>query len=87
MSKMISLYHIQKVGLTNWRNKEWWDKQMVNIWSNEHGGWWRPNAEGYTSIRSEAWVIDFPTAYERTEHCGPEKKISFCALPQTHGSE
>jgi len=51
MGKMISLYHIKKVGLTEWRNREWWAKRLVLIWSNEHGAWWRPEAAGYTGNR------------------------------------
>lgn len=78
MSRMISLYHIKKVGLTEWRNREWWNRRDVLIWSNEHGAWWRPDAAGYTGNRDEAWKVDFPTAYDHTKHCGPEKAINFC---------
>jgi len=76
--KMISLAHIKNVGLVNWLNRDWWCHRKVRIWSNEHGAFWRPEAARYTSDENQAWVIDFPTAYDATKHCGPEKKINYC---------
>ena len=32
------------------------------------------------AARAEAMVVDFPTAYDHTKHCGPEKQIVFYAL-------
>ncbi len=34
------------------------------IWSNEHGGWWKPNELGYTHTHSEAGRYDFARALE-----------------------
>jgi hypothetical protein len=79
--KSISLRHIQRVGLVEWKAREWWARQKVMIWSQEHSAWWRPDAKGYTELKREAWVIDFPMAYDHTKHCGPEKKINYFAIP------
>lgn len=81
MSRSISLRHIKNVGLVEWRNRDWWSRQQVMIWSGEHGAWWRPNAEGYTTLKREAWSVDFPTAYDYTKHCGDEKKINYFTVP------
>lgn len=81
--KSVSLVHIKRVGLTEWRNREWWCRHNVRIWSQEHCLWWRPDGKGYTSEDSEAWVVDFPTAYDHTKHCVPEKGISYFALPSS----
>jgi hypothetical protein len=78
--KSISLIHIKRVGLADWRGREWWARQQVRIWSQEHCAWWRPEAQGYTDKDAEAWVVDFPTAYDHTKHCGPEKKINYYAV-------
>lgn len=78
--RTVRLDHIHRVGLVKWRGREWWCRRNVLIWSGEHRAWWRPNAEGYTVGSSQAWIIDFPTAYDYTKRCGSEKKISFCAL-------
>lgn len=78
--KSISLFHIQHVGLVDWKNREWWVRRNVRIWSGEHGGWWRPEGAGYTDDEAQAWVVDFPTAYEHTKHCGPEKRINYMAI-------
>jgi hypothetical protein len=51
--------------------------QKVLIWSGEHLAWWRPNAAGYTTVRENAGVYLFEDAYDRTRHCGPEKKIEY----------
>lgn len=73
----VTLAGIKRRGLENWKARDWWSRQNVFIWSREHGAWWRPNAEGYTSKLEEAWVVDFPTAYDYTKHCGPEKRIDY----------
>jgi hypothetical protein len=80
MSRTISLNHIKRIGLVEWRNRGWWIGRNVRIWSQEHRAWWRPEGHGYTGDKEQAWVIDFPTAYDQTKHCGPEKKINYCAL-------
>jgi hypothetical protein len=77
----ITLRYIKRIGLAEWRAREWWARQDVAIWSDEHGAYWRPNAEGYTALMREAWQVDFPTAYDYTKHCGPEKMIRFISLP------
>lgn len=88
MSKTISLRHIKRVGLVDWHSREWWARQNVRIWSQEHGAWWRSEAAGYTFDEGQAWVIDFPSAYDATKNCGPEKKISYFAVaPSPIGSE
>jgi len=79
--RMVSLYHIKKVGFAAWKNRKWWSARKVIIWSNEHGAWWRPEGKGYTGDRADAWAVDFLTAWNYTQHCGPEKKINYCALP------
>lgn len=75
--RSISLYHIKRIGLENWPRREEWARRNVRIWSQEHCAWWRPDGAGYTDDEAQAWVVDFPTAYEHTKHCGPEKKINF----------
>lgn len=32
------------------------------IWSNEHDGWWKPNAWGYTKLIAEAGRYKFASA-------------------------
>jgi hypothetical protein len=49
----------------------------VLIRSGEHSAWWRPDAAGYTDDRTQAGIYDFLDAYERTVHCGREKRISY----------
>ena len=73
----VTLNGIKRVGLVNWKGREWWNVQMVRIWSREHRAYWRPDACGYTENPCEAWHIDFPTAYDAVKHCGPEKQIVF----------
>lgn len=75
--KRITLNGIKRRGLIEWKSREWWNGQTVSIWSREHLAWWRPEAKGYTTDAMEAWAIDFPTAYDYTKHCGPEKKIIY----------
>lgn len=82
----VSLRHIKRVGLVDWKHREWWIKRHVMIWSGEHHAWWRPDGKGYTDLQREAWSVDFPTAYEETKHCGPEKKVSYFALPIGKGN-
>ena len=49
----------------------------VRIWSGQWQGYWRQGGFGYTSQKSEAWVITLREAVRQTETCGPEKRISF----------
>jgi hypothetical protein len=76
----VTLNHINRVGMDNWKARKWWGRQRVQIWSKEHLAWWRPDACGYTTQPNEAWVLPFSEAYERTKHCGPEKAIVFYAF-------
>ena len=78
--KRVTLNGIKRRGLIEWKGREWWARQNVSIWSHEHCLWWRPDAKGYTADQAEAWVIDFPTAYDYTKHCGNEKDIAYYAV-------
>ncbi len=52
--------------------------RLVRIWSGEHGAYWRKNGCGYTDgKRVWAWALPFEQAFDKTRHCGPEKKIVF----------
>jgi hypothetical protein len=81
--KYITLNGIKRKGLINLKSREWWARQTVSIWSGEHAAYWRPDAQGYTTLKREAWNIDFPTAYDHVKHCGPEKQIIFMVMPGT----
>ena len=59
----------------------------VYIWSDEHRAFWRPNGSGYTSNPLDAGVYTFREAYEKTAHCGPEKKIMFYPVDCAPDSE
>lgn len=50
---------------------------LVRIWSDEHGAYWRPNGSGYTHRASAAGIYTLADATARTSHCGPEKRIEF----------
>lgn len=47
------------------------------IWSGEHQAYWRPTGQGYTEDIAKAGVYTYGSAWDSTQHCGPEKKISF----------
>lgn len=82
----VTLNGIKRRGLIEWKARDWWTRQTVLIWSREHCAWWRPNAWGYTDDAAQAWRVDFPTAYDHTKHCGPEKQIAFyVAEEMAHG--
>jgi hypothetical protein len=49
----------------------------VRIWSGEHTAYWRSEGRGYTLDPVEAGCYSFREAFERTKHCGPEKRIAF----------
>ena len=49
----------------------------VAIYSREHGAYWRPKGHGYTLKKSEAGRWSLITAWEMTNHCGPEKGIEY----------
>lgn len=75
----VTLAGINRAGLSNWKARERWNRKSVHIWSGEHCMWWRPFAAGYTDVVANAGIWTFPDAYEKTKHCGPEKKISYYA--------
>ena len=75
--KNVTLKGIRRVGLARWKGREWWNGKKVHIWTDEHCGWWRQKAQGYTENLDEAGVYDFADAYKRTKHCGPEKRIIY----------
>jgi hypothetical protein len=78
--KRVTLNGIKRRGLAKRKGREWWALQTVSILSREHIAWWRPEGKGYTFDQAEAMVVDFPTAYDHTKHCRPEKQIVFYAL-------
>lgn len=47
------------------------------IWSGEWQAYWRDGGNGYTKSASAAGWYTISAAYERTRHCGPEKRIAF----------
>ena len=49
----------------------------VQIYSAEHGAFWRGTGQGYTIDPMESAVWGIEGAYARTRHCGPEKRIQF----------
>ena len=49
----------------------------VYIYSSEWGCYWRHNGCGYTASLSDAGIYDMADAYNRTSHCGPEKRIRY----------
>lgn len=82
--KRVTLNGIKRRGLVEWRAREDWARRNVSIWSREHCAWWRSDGKGYTINLSDAWVVDFPTAYEHTKNCGPEKQIMYYSVPSAH---
>lgn len=54
-----------------------WVGRKVYIYSNEHEAYWRANGQGYTLNEEDAGEYQFEDAYDRTKHCGAEKRITF----------
>lgn len=52
----------------------------VRIWSGQWRQWWLPHASGYTNDAARAGVYAFSDAWDRSSHCGPEKKIEYHTL-------
>ncbi len=74
---MIYGYRLSKLSEQN-RNKilDVKGHRLVNI-SSDHGIW-RKGGNGYTTMGSpDAWILTLKEAYDRTQHCGPEKKVCF----------
>jgi hypothetical protein len=70
---VISLRHFQRnpIVTLGQHGHKW-----VRIWSDEHRAYWRSTG-GYVVDRAGAGVFTVFDAYNRTAHCGPEKKIWF----------
>ena len=51
--------------------------KMVNIYSGEHGAYWRSNKMGYTYKLAEAGRYTLSDAIAASQHCGPEKQIKY----------
>jgi len=49
----------------------------VRIYSAEWELFWRGNGNGYTSDPSESNIWNCEEAFNKTKHCGAEKKIQF----------
>lgn len=78
---MVSQFKLR--GLTEANRKKFFDKygeRKVYIESNH--GIWRPNARGYTTKISEAWILTMLEAYEQTDTCGEEKRVYFHYPPE-----
>lgn len=58
------------------RNKD----VYVNIWSGEHGAYWRSNRQGYTTHKEFAGIYSIKDAYDACGHCSDEKRIRFDIL-------
>ncbi len=68
------------VRLKKWPSlKKKFHGKPVRIWSDQWEAYWRPRG-GYTADGLAAGVFDFDDAWDRTHHCGPEKKIEFRLL-------
>lgn len=53
------------------------------VYIDSKGGFYRPDARGYTDKKEEAWVLPLRDAYDHTKHCGEEKRVRFLYLPET----
>lgn len=72
----ISLEHLKRFP-SSIRTKEWQALSQVRIYSMEHHAYWGPNRSGYYTDGLAAGIYTFNEAYEATNHCGPEKGITF----------
>jgi hypothetical protein len=43
--------------------------------------YWRPDGCGYTGCVRKAGIYTFEDAYNRTSHCGPEKRVGYSPAP------
>jgi hypothetical protein len=63
------------------RVKRWPDMMkrfpFVRIYSAEWDAYWRGSGQGYCEDPSLSNVWKIEEAFERTKHCGPEKRIQF----------
>jgi hypothetical protein len=49
----------------------------VRIYSAEHRAYWRGSGSGYTENPLESNVMCLSDAFNKTRHCGPEKRIQY----------
>ena len=54
-----------------------WSIYHVRIYSLEHSAYWKPEGAGYTCDGLQAGIFPFDEAYKMTNHCGPEKGITY----------
>jgi len=47
------------------------------VYIDSKNGFWNPDAKGYTDKKEQAWKLPLREAYERTNHCGEEKRVRF----------
>ena len=52
----------------------------IRIYSAEHQAFWRGSGNGYTDDATVSDIWDCVVAFERTKHCGPEKRIQFVGV-------
>lgn len=76
----VTLNGIKRRGLTKWADRLNWIGRPVAIYSGQHRAWWRWGACGYTDDINQAGEWKFEDAYDRTKHCGPEKRIEFISM-------
>lgn len=55
--------------------KKKWAGRLVQIYSIEHGAYWRRGGAGYTEKLEDAGDWTFENALRLVRHCGPEKGI------------
>lgn len=51
--------------------------QAKLVWIQSDNGFWGQNKCGYVSYKSKAGVYTLMDAYGATDHCGPEKCVSY----------
>lgn len=73
----VTLNGIKRRGLVDWKAREKWLGRHVFIYSSEHHAYWRSNGNGYVCDIEGAGHYLFEDAWDRTKHCGPEKRIEF----------
>lgn len=52
-------------------------QRVVRIYSAEHSSYWRPGGAGYTHNVWHSGLFTLAEAWEKTSHCGPEKRIHY----------
>ena len=81
MSKRVPYHRLRRFdhGETPERIKRWPGLMRrfprVRIYSAEHDAYWRGTGQGYTQDKTKSAVLDCEEAFNRVQHCGPEKLI------------